>query len=466
MASTSIVWFRADLRVADHPALTAATEAGGVVCLFVVDPGILDRRHHRSPNRLRFLRDGLAALDRALGDRGSRLVVRNGDPTTIVPAIAREADARAVHITRPVSPLGRARDERVAAALADVGVELITHEGDLVVRPEELTGSGGNGYKVFTPFYRAWSTHALPAHVPAPKSITGPSLPTDGLDALPDGAPLMPAGPDAARDALVSFIRSGGADAYATARDALAEDGTSRLSPYLRFGMCTGAQVGRALGVPDGPPTGAREAFWRQIAWREFYQHLLWRYPQTARAAFQERYRTMRWDDDDEAFAAWTEGRTGYPIVDAGMRQLVATGWMHNRARMITASFLVKDLLIDWRRGETFFMQHLLDGDPANNNGGWQWTAGTGTDAAPYFRILNPIRQSERFDPDGAYIRRWVPELEDVPAKRIHEPWRMSEDEQFASHCRVGVDYPAPIVDHAQRRSIILDRYKETDPVT
>lgn len=223
--------------------------------------------------------------------------------------------------------------------------------------------------------------------------------------------------------------------------------------------MCTPAQIGRALGLP-GELSPGRAAYWRQICWREFYHHHLLRHPEVARVALREPLRAVRWDDDPDDLAAWEEGRTGYPLVDAGMRQLVETGWVHNRARMIVASFLVKDLLIDWRRGETVFMRHLLDGDPASNNGGWQWTAGTGTDAAPYFRVFNPTTQAKRFDPQGEYIRRWLPKLRDVPNARIHEPWKMTDAEQAAAGCRIGADYPEPRIDHGARRKEVLTRYR------
>jgi len=331
--------------------------------------------------------------------------------------------------------------------------------GDLLAEPEDLPGSSGNGYLVFTPFSRGWMDIVPAAHVPAPDRLTGPALPSDGLGALPGGAPLIPAGAAAARAALAAFVRDGGADAYGGRRNLVADDGTSRLSPYLRFGMCTSAQIGRALGLPE-PLSGGRQAFWRQVCWREFYHHHLRRNPQVARLALREPLRAVRWDDDPALIAAWALGRTGYPFVDAAMRQLAGAGWVHNRARMVAASFLVKDLLVDWRVGETVFMQGLLDGDPASNNGGWQWTAGTGTDAAPYYRVFNPVLQSRRFDPDGAYIRRWVPELRNVPAPRIHEPWTMSTQEQRESRCALGTDYPLPVVDHGERRNEALARYR------
>ncbi|MCC6832969.1 MAG: deoxyribodipyrimidine photo-lyase [Thermoleophilia bacterium] len=455
----TLVWFRRDLRIADNPALRDAVEAGPVVCLWVADPGILGRRHHAAPARLRFLRAGLEALDAALRDRGSRLVVRTGVPEEVIPAVAAECGAGAVRWAREVSPLGRARDARVAGALERAGVTAIEDPGDLVAEPEDLPGSSGEGYLVFTPFSRAWMEVPLPPHRPAPRRVDGPELPSDGLGALPDGDPLIPAGPDAARRVLVDFITRGAADRYGTGRDAVAADGTSRLSAYLRFGMVTGAQIGRALGLPDEISAG-RMAFWRQVCWREFYHHHLRRHPEVARMALRPKLRDVLWDHDPELLRAWRDGRTGYPFVDAGMRQLAAEGWVHNRARMVVASFLVKDLLIDWRVGETVFMQGLLDGDPANNNGGWQWTAGTGTDAAPWFRVFNPVLQGRRFDPHGAYVRRWVPELRDVPDDRVHEPWRMSDDQQRRAGCVLGGDYPHRVVDHAERRGAALERYR------
>ena len=455
----TIVWFRRDLRVADHPALSAAADRGEVVALFVLDPALLTKRHHTGSERLTFLRAGLEALDSELQARGTSLTVRSGDPRLVIPDLAREVGADHVHITREISGIGRARDGAVAEALASQGAALLEFGGDLVVEPSDLPGSSGAGYQVFTPFYRAWQEHPLPPHDPGPTMLTGPALVSDGLGALPTGEPLIPAGPAAAREKLAQFVRSGAVEKYGARRNAVAEVGTSQISPYLRFGMCTGAQIGRALRVGGELPSG-RGSFWRQVAWREFFHHLAARRPEVLRQALREDLRDIQWNDDDDGFAAWKAGQTGYPIVDAAMRQLLTTGWMHNRTRMVVASFLVKDLLIDWRRGETHFMQHLLDGDPASNNGGWQWVAGTGADAAPYFRVFNPTLQGQKFDPHGTYVRRYVAELAAVPTKRIHEPWLMTDGEQVESGCRIGTDYPAPIVDHRERRAEVLDRYR------
>ena len=460
---TSVVWFRRDLRVADHPALGTAAARGRVVALFVVDPAILGRRHHASPERLRFLRAGLEAVDGELRARGGALVVRYGDPVQVVATLAREVGADEVHVTRERSLLGAARDLAVEAELWSGGVRLVGHRGDLLAEPEELPGSSGNGYLVFTPFHRAWSQVGIPAQLPAPERIQSPDVQGDNDWRLPTGPPSLPAGPEAARSAIVEFIRSGGSDRYPQRRDAVGERGTSGLSAYLRFGMCTPSQIGRAIGADRSALADGRSAFWRQIAWRDFYHHLMARRPEILRVAQRASLRGIEWENDAQLLRAWKQGETGVPMVDAGMRQLAATGWMHNRARMVVASYLIKDLLIDWRRGETHFMRTLLDGDPANNNGGWQWTAGTGADAAPYFRVFNPSLQGTRFDPAGDYVRQWVPEIRDVPTKRLHEPWTMSAEEERTAGCRIGRDYPAPVVDHKVRRLIAIERYKEAD---
>ena len=458
---TTLVWFRRDLRVADLPALRRAADRGRVVCLFVLDPEILGRRHHRAPARLRFLRQGLEELDRELRRRGSGLVVERGDPARVVPRIAADAGADLVLWSRERSPLGVARDRRVADVLEEARIAHEAMPGDLLVAPGDMPGSKGHGYLVFTPFWKTWRGHAPPEHVPAPDAISSPAVPgPPALDDLPGGDPPIPAGPEAARARIVDLVKGGIADGYADRRNDLAADATSHLSAYLRRGMCTPGQIGRASGLP-GSLDGGREAFWRQVCWREFYHHHLARNPEVARVALRPELRGIAWEGDDADLVAWTRGETGYPLVDAAMRQLAEEGWIHNRGRLVAASFLVKDLLVDWRRGETVFMQGLVDGDPANNNGGWQWTAGTGTDAAPYFRVMSPIRQSERFDPDGDYIRHWVPELRDVPTRRIHEPWRMSAEEQGSAGCRIGRDYPEPRVDHKERRRRVLELYEQ-----
>ena len=331
--ATTVVWFRRDLRVADHPALVEAAARGRVVCLFVVDPGLLARRHHGAPARLRFLRAGLEELDAELRELGGCLVIRHGDPAEVVPAVAAETGADRVHVTREISPLGRARDGRVRAALAGAGVDFVEHGGDLLVAPEDLPGPSSNGYRVFTPFYRAWRKAPIPQHQPAPDRLDDPGIDSIDDTGLPDGDPPLPAGPQAARARLLAFIADQDVEYYRDERDLVADDATSRLSPYLRFGMCTSAQIARALGLPE-PASLGREEYWRQVAWREFFHHLLWRRPEAAAMSLLEQYRDLTWDNDPAQLDAWRRGLTGYPLVDAAMRQLADTGWIHNRARI------------------------------------------------------------------------------------------------------------------------------------
>ena len=459
----AIVWFRRDLRLHDHPALTAAlAEHGAVVALFVVDDLLLGGRWP-APNRISFMLGSARELAAALEARGGRLVVRRGRPVEVVAGLAREIGAGWVHVSRDYAPYGRARDAATARALAGVGAELVSHPGLLIREPEEIHTQAGGRYAVFTPFRRSWERAPLREIVPAPARVpfpAGVSLP-GGPGRIPEDAELgaMPTarrellpepGEAAARRRLAAWLAPGPLhlDGYARRRDLPGEEGTSRLSADLRWGTLSPLEVLRRSARPgDGPITFASE-----LAWRDFYAHLLWWEPRLVREPFDRRTERLPWSDDPVGVQAWREGRTGYPVVDAAMRQLAATGWMHNRARMIAASFLAKDLLVDWRIGEHHFMEHLVDGDPAANNGGWQWAASTGADAQPWFRIFNPVAQGRRFDPDGAYVRRWVPELRGVPPAFVHEPWRMTTEEQAAAGCRIGDDYPAPIVDHADAR--------------
>jgi deoxyribodipyrimidine photo-lyase len=326
----------------------------------------------------------------------------------------------------------------------------------------------GTPYTVFTPFSRAWRARPLPTAadlLPAPEHISTPNhLHTDLIPVAPDLTVPFPPGEAEAQRRLAAFTASA-IEEYADGRNRLDHDGTSQLSPYLRFGMLSARQaVVAALEARDAATTAeakkGAETWLNELIWREFYMAILYHFPHVRRRSFRPQYDDIPWRNDVEEFDAWCTGETGYPVVDAAMRQLLTTGWMHNRARMITASFLVKDLLIDWRWGEKWFMQNLVDGDPAANNGGWQWTAGTGTDAAPYFRIFNPTLQGQKFDPDGRYIRRWLPELAHVPDKFIHEPHKMTTAVQQQANCHIGRDYPAPIVDHRAARERALAAYK------
>jgi deoxyribodipyrimidine photo-lyase len=458
-----VVWFRRDLRIHDHPALAAAVRTGApVVPLFVFDPRLLHGRF-ASPNRTWFLLGCVTALRHQLERRGATLVIRIVEPADVVPAIAQDTAAAEVYVSRDLTPYGRARDRAVVARLDSSGVVFRAKPGLLIHEPESLLSRAGGPFQVFSPFYRAWQHLPLRDVLQAPGSIRTPTIeagripaPTDlGIDGpTADAGALPDPGEQAARERMSSWLAGDGGrgiEAYPRERDRLANQrATSRLSADLRFGTISAVEAAaRARSSADGE--GLRRWI-SELAWRDFYAHILWHEPRVAREPFLERFAAVVWEPDDDTFAAWQAGRTGYPVVDAAMRQLLATGYMPNRARMIVASFLTKDLLVDWRAGEAHFMRHLVDGDPASNLGGWQWAASVGTDAQPYFRIFNPVTQGERFDPDGEYVRRWVPELAAVPAGRIHCPWTMPPDEQRAAGVRIGVDYPGPIVDHAEAR--------------
>jgi deoxyribodipyrimidine photo-lyase len=439
--SGGLVWFRRDLRLADNPAWAGATsDHDEVTALFVLDPRLFHPGQRRSIHLLHML----AALDRELESRGGRLLVRHGDPTEVIPAMAGAFDA--VYWNRDVSPYAVGRDAQVGAALPGPAE---TWHGTLVHPPGSVLTEAGEPYKVFTPFHRRWAETA-PEPWPEPGDATVAGESGDGLPE-PEGPALFQPGESAARARLADFAERVGR--YVSERDRPDLDTTSRLSIDLKYGVLSPRGVADALADRDAA------AFVRQLAWRDFYAHVLHAFPHTIDRAMRPEYDRVKWREDPEGLNAWKEGRTGYPIVDAGMRQLIGEGWMHNRVRMITASFLVKDLLIDWRLGERHFRDLLLDGDVPQNVGNWQWVAGTGVDAAPYFRIFNPVSQSRKFDPSGEYIRRWVPELDALPAKLIHAPWEAGPLDLAEAGVVLDDNYPAPIVDHAMARHRTLDAY-------
>jgi deoxyribodipyrimidine photo-lyase len=433
-----VFWFRRDLRLADHPALSVAVDearasGGAVVPLFVVDDGLMASG---GPNRRAYLVRTLAALDDSLG---GTLTLRRGRPEQVVAAVAAEVGAALVVATGDCAPYGRRRDARVATALAADGRELRRVGSPYAVSPGRVVTGAGRPFRVFTPFRRAWAAHGwpLPSDPPAGATWSRGSADVTLAELDPDpatvGAAPAPAGEAAAGELLEVFC-AGPAATYAVDRDRPDRPGTSRLSPHLRFGTVHPRQV--LARVTPGP---SGEAFRSELAWREFAADVLWHRPDSAWTSLQpvgDHLRSDTGPDADARFRAWAGGRTGYPLVDAGMRQLAAEGWMHNRVRMLTASFLVKDLHLDWRRGAAHFLDLLIDGDLASNNHGWQWVAGTGTDAAPFHRVFSPDRQAERFDPDGAYVARYVPEF-GTPA------------------------YPPPLVDHAVERVEALARWQE-----
>ena len=442
------MWFRRDLRLSDNPALAAAARhvgAGGeVVALFC-----RDQRLERPAGAARraFLAGCLAALD---DDIGGRLVVRAGRPEAVVPTVAAAAGADVVFVAEDFGPYGRERDGRVEQALAERDVPLVRVGSPYAVPPGEVRTKAGDPYRVFTPYSRAWRAHGWPDPSPAPGRLTwAAGLGGEGVPDPPEvDADLPEPGEDAGRRAVRRFVE-GRLDDYDEVRDRPDLDATSRLSPYLKWGCIHPRQLLARLGRSQ-----AHDRFRTELCWRDFYADVLWHRPDTVRRAYLPAMRGLQVDSGkttDERFRAWADGRTGYPIVDAGMRQLVAEGWMHNRVRMIVASFLVKDLHLDWTRGARHFMEHLVDGDVASNQHGWQWVAGTGTDAAPYFRVFNPVGQGRRYDPDGDYVRRWVPELRAVGGRAVHEPWTLPDGPPDG--------YPPPMVDHADERVEALRRY-------
>ena len=441
---TSVMWFRRDLRLFDNEALCAAASKGPVAPLFVIDPNLFDRA---GAPRVAFMLRNIRALDASMG---RALVIRVGDPRVVVPTFAREVGADEVYAAKDFVPYGMRRDAQVASALADSGVTMRFVGSNYAVEPGSVLKGDGTPYAVFTPFSKVWREIGWPAPFPTPKVTWrgAPDVPCDGIPQDPEcDAQLPEAGEDAARELWSSFVERA-LDRYVDIRNNPDVDGTSRLSPYLRFGV-----VHPRTLLAELNETKSQAHYRSELCWREFYADVLFRQPRTMWENLQPKMDKMTVDSDAKAkkrFAAWCEGRTGYPIVDAGMRQLLATGWMHNRVRMITASFLVKDLHLPWQWGARFFMRHLVDGDIASNNHGWQWTAGTGTDAAPYFRIFNPVSQGEKFDPDGTYVRQWIPELATVDVKAVHCPWTLG----------MMNPYVEPIVDHAVERDVALARYK------
>ncbi len=469
--STAIWWIRRDVRLSDNQALHAALASSQqVVPLFVLDPALLNSAYS-SVRRTAFLIGGLQKLNERLESLGSRLIVRRGNPTEIIPALSSELDGAEVFAERDYSPYAAARD---GALLKHADLSLTLIEGASVQPVGSVLKDDGTPYTVFTPYSRRWrqkppvESHEL---LPVPDSLVPP--PDLHSEIWPGFPPQteherFPPGEREAELRLTRFVNSSVISPlydYANLRDRPDLEGTSQLSPYLRFGMISARQAAAAAQTAshNAPDSAAREGattWLDELIWRDFYMTILAYFPRVRSGNFRTDYDGIAWHNDKAEFNAWCAGQTGYPFIDAAMRQLRHIGWMHNRARMAVASFLVKDLLIDWRWGERWFMQQLLDGDPAVNNGGWQWAAGTGTDAAPYFRIFNPVSQGSKHDPNGDYVRTWVPELRNVSQRFIHEPWKMSPSDQIRAHCELGTHYPYPIVDHKWARKRTLTAYK------
>ncbi len=462
--STAIWWVRRDLRLTDNQALQSVLESTDqVVPVFILDPNLLSSPY-ASEKRTAFLMAGLHSLDEQLHQCGSRLIIRQGDPLEQLTCLVGEIQpVNAIFAEPDYSPYARQRNDAVARSLP------VRWTGSPAIHPPgSVIKADGLPYTVFTPFSRAWKAlpsfqsninFTVPARINTRKNIDSLPIPTEPT--LP-ATVLFSAGEGEAQRRLRDFLGGGMVNSYATQRNRVDLDATSQLSPNFRFGMISARQaavqaIAAQITIRDKEAQEGIEIWLNELIWRDFYIHILYHFPRVHR--FNFRMKNIPWKNDRDNFIAWCNGHTGYPAVDAAMCQLIQTGWIHNRARMLVASFLTKDLLTDWQWGERFFMQHLINGDPAANNGGWQWTAGTCADAAPYFRVFNPIMQSARYDPEGIYIRHRVPELVQVPQEYIHTPWKMPSDIQQSTGCLIGRDYRAPIVDHAAAKERALVMY-------
>lgn len=468
--STAIWWIRRDLRLGNNLALQTALEsAREVIPVFILDP-TLTGAERTARSRLSFLWEGLKILRGSLREKGADLVVRRGNPREELTALVNQTGARVVHAEEDFSPYARKRDGQIQKEIS-----LRLHPGLMIAHPESIEKNSGGPYQVYSYYMRKWKEQlpGLPGKIwLPPERIPFPS----GIPAgeIPDGSQILssfpfPPGESEARNRLQAFVEGDPPPIYRYDQDRDRPDleGTSTLSPYLHLGMLSIREAVRAamLAIQDAPDSSGRESagVWlKELIWREFYLSILYHFPHVLDNNFQPDYDHIPWRNDPREFTAWKNGRTGYPFVDAAMRQLLERQWMHNRSRMIVASFLVKDLLIDWRWGEEWFMKNLMDGDLAANNGGWQWAAGTGTDAAPYFRIFNPISQGKKFDPRGTYIRTYLPECSAVPDRYIHTPWEMPEDLQRERGFVLGEQYPYPIVDHKMARERTLAAYRSS----
>jgi len=473
--SCALVWFRNDLRLEDHPALAAAAQSGSLVIPVSIwspeeegpwAPGAASRY---------WLHQSLTSLARSLRSAGSRLILRQGPAWEVLADLAQEANAVAVYYGRRYEPSAIQQEERVDQALETKGVKTQGLSGSLLFEPREIRNKQGKPFQVFTPFWRHCLSLPEPAQpLPPPRRIPSPKRwpDTEALEAF-DLLPKIPwaegirrfwqPGEAGARQRLTTFLEQAIAD-YGVGRDRPDREGVSFLSPHLHFGEISPRQLWHEVRRWEGRSGKKREAgegFLRQLGWREFAHHLLYHFPHTPERPLRSEFEAFPWERDSRRLKAWQQGETGYPFVDAGLRQLWSTGWMHNRVRMVVASFLVKDLRIDWQRGAEWFWDTLVDADLANNTLGWQWTAGCGADAAPYFRIFNPVGQGEKFDPEGEYVRRWVPELAGLPARWIHRPWEAPPDVLEKSGVRLGEDYPEPIVSHSQARIEALAALKK-----
>ena len=476
--NSALMWFRRDLRVADNAALYAALKAARrVYCVFVYDTEILDVLPSRTDRRVEFILQSVDELGRELAARGGQLIVLHGSARAEIPRLAAGLGVQAVYANHDYEPAALARDASVAQALGPC--EFRTRKDQVIFEKDEILTLSGTPFSVFTPYKNAWLKKLEPFFLKpypveqyagnlaqAPGKLRTFSLADLGFEATNLQALGIAGGAIAAQKLFADFAPR--MARYRDARNFPAKNGPSYLSVHLRFGTISIRELARTawqLVREGGDSGGEGAATWlSELIWRDFYFMILHHHPQVVVRAFRPAYDAIRWPNDTALFEAWCAGRTGYPIIDAAMRQINQTGYMHNRLRMIAASFLVKDLLVDWRWGEKYFAAHLNDFDLAANNGGWQWAASTGCDAQPYFRIFNPVSQSEKFDAEGAFIRRYVPELARCDARTIHAPWTLSLDAQHAVGVIIGRDYPAPVVDHAAARLRALELFKAVKP--
>lgn len=470
-----IVWFRQDLRIGDHVALRRAVEAkAGVIPLFVFDE-VSSQPWSMGGASLWWLHHSLTELGAGLSKRGSKLILKRGAAVACLVSLAKKTNAQAVYASRMYEPWAVALENEINTELSNIGVDFKRFPGSLLFEPEAVATKSGTPFKVYTPFWRALLA-AAPPRTPlrAPKKITAfeGALESDDLDewallpTKPDWSGGMRAawkpGETHAKDRLTVFLDEAVAD-YADKRNRPDVAGTSCLSPHLHFGEMSPSAVWHAVAAyRDSQPSADKgcEVFLKELVWREFCAHLLFHYPILPTEPFRSEFAAFGWENDHNLLQAWQKGQTGYPIVDAGMRELWTTGWMHNRVRMIAASFLTKHLLIPWQAGEAWFWDTLVDADLANNAAGWQWVSGSGADAAPYFRIFNPVTQGQKFDPEGIYVRRWVPELAALPTDVIHSPWSAEPMVLKSAGVELGRSYPQPIVDHAAARQRALAAYQ------
>ncbi|MBK1712196.1 FAD-binding domain-containing protein [Rubrivivax gelatinosus] len=482
---SALVWLRRDLRTEDNAALYHALRAARRVwCVFVFDRDILDPLP-RADRRVEFIHDSVAGVDaelRALaathGVEGAGLIVRHGRVLEQIPRLAAALGVQAVYASHDAEPEALARDARVRGALAAAGIAFHTAKDHVVFERDEVLTQSGGPFSVFTPYRKAWQKKLEPFYLapypverhaaalaPRPAGETLPTLAELGFETTNLHTLKLPSGPAGGRELLADFLER--IDHYADWRDFPAVKGPSYLGPHLRFGTVSIRHLAREAHQRMVGGSHGAEVWLSELVWRDFYHQLLHHHPRVASSAFKPEYEHLRWEHGkhaDEHFAAWCEGRTGYPLVDAAMLQLTRTGYMHNRLRMVSASFLTKDLGIDWRRGEAWFALHLNDYDLASNNGGWQWAASTGCDAQPYFRIFNPVAQSERFDPDGRFIRRYLPQLAPLPDALLHAPWRARPADLAAAGLVLGRDYPEPVVAHEAARERTLARFAAVKP--